>query len=138
MPRISWEEYALEIARTVRLRSEDPWTQVGACILREDNTVASVGYNGAPAGIDIDWSNREMRLAYVIHAEINALRYVRPGEGRIIAVTLLPCSACLTAIAAQKIKKIVYGEVYHRDPRALEVAGKLGLDLYQVDLKDKQ
>ena len=60
--RISWEEYALELAKVSSRRSEDPYVQVGACILRLDNSVAGLGYNGAPNGIEIDWSDRDERL----------------------------------------------------------------------------
>ena len=45
----------MELAIAASLRSEDPYVQVGSCILREDMSVASVGYNGAPSGIEIDW-----------------------------------------------------------------------------------
>ena len=51
MKRLDWEEYALELARVASLRSEDPFMKVGACVLRNDNSVAGVGYNGAPPGI---------------------------------------------------------------------------------------
>ena len=61
MKRLDWEEYALELARVAALRSEDPFMKVGACVLRHDNSVAGLGYNGAPPGIEIDWSNRDER-----------------------------------------------------------------------------
>ena len=53
--RLDWECYALSLARVASLRSEDPFVKVGACVLRYDNSVASLGYNGAPPKVNIDW-----------------------------------------------------------------------------------
>ena len=43
MSRLSWEQYALMIAKVASARSEDPYQKVGACVLRNDFSVASVG-----------------------------------------------------------------------------------------------
>ena len=109
--RADWYQTAMAIARAITIRSEDPYVKVGACILRRDHSVASVGFNGAPPDVDIDWSNRELRRTKVIHAETNALRYIRPKEGWLIAVTLLPCPECLKNIASYQIPVVAYGDV---------------------------
>jgi dCMP deaminase len=57
--RISWPQYAIELAKTAAKRSEDPHIKVGACILGFNNQVLSLGYNGAPAGVNIDWTDRD-------------------------------------------------------------------------------
>lgn len=108
--RPTWEQHALNIAFAASLRSEDPWVKVGACILRADNTVASVGYNGAPAGISIPWHDRDSRRPYVIHAEMNALRSVSAQEisGGLIAVTHHPCAECLKSLTSYGIRRVVY------------------------------
>ena len=49
---ISWDEYFMGIAVFSSLRSKDPGTQVGACIVDKDRKVVSIGYNGMPRGID--------------------------------------------------------------------------------------
>tara|TARA_B100001094_G_scaffold332630_1_gene405565 strand:+ start:1081 stop:1494 length:414 start_codon:yes stop_codon:yes gene_type:complete len=131
--RISWEHYALGLAKAASLRSEDPYVKVGAVVFRHDWSVAGVGYNGAPAGIEIDWSDRDERRKRVIHAEINALRYVRPNEGHTLVCTLLPCSACVQAIAAHGIKKILYDKVYEIDSLALTLCEEFNIDLYSVN-----
>lgn len=112
MTRPSWEEYALLLAEAASTRSEDPYVRVGACVLRGDHSVASVGYNGAPSGVDIDWSSRSKRRGFTIHAEANALRYCRPLEGTVIACTLSPCPECLKLIASHKIDRVVFREWY--------------------------
>jgi dCMP deaminase len=129
--RASWEEYALELAYAASVRSEDPFVKVGACVLRKDMSVAAVGYNGAPSGVEIDWSDRTQRRKRVIHAELNALRYVKPNEGHLIACTLLPCSSCVQAVAAHGIKTIIYNDLYKVDDFALVLCKEFGIDLKQ-------
>ena len=51
--RISWEKFAIEIADTASLRSEDPHRKVGACALNYSNMVIGVGYNGLASGKDV-------------------------------------------------------------------------------------
>jgi dCMP deaminase len=129
---MTWHQYALSIARTVSGRSKDPWKRVGACVLRHDNSVASVGYNGFPAGMPEKWSERDERRKFVIHAEANALRYVQPGEGRVIACTMLPCNDCLRLIASYRINTIVYGETYVLDESTHELATCFGINLIHL------
>ena len=51
---INWDEYFMGIALLSSQRSKDPSTQVGACIVNDENKIISVGYNGAPTGYDDD------------------------------------------------------------------------------------
>jgi len=134
---MNWDEYAMSIAEVVAKKSKDPWHKVGAVILREDNSIASVGYNGFPQGVEEDWSSREERSKFVIHAEQNALRYTSPGEGKTLVSTLLPCRDCLKTIAAYKIKKVIYKEIYKSDPIALEIAEKMGVTVVQFEREPK-
>ena len=129
---MNWDEYGMSIAEVVAKKSKDPWVKVGAVILREDHSIASVGYNGFPQGIEEDWSDREERRKFVIHAEQNALRYTKPGEGKTLCSTLLPCRDCLKTIAAYKIKRVLYKDVYQTDPIALDIAEKMGIQLIKV------
>ena len=134
MARISWEYYALQLAQVAALRSEDPYVQVGAVALRADNSVAGIGYNGAPAGVSIDWSSRDGRRPYVVHAEINALRYVRPHECALMVVTLAPCASCLTVIATYGIKKVRYHTDYTDTGLTKAMAETFGIVLEKIEL----
>lgn len=129
---MTWEEYALGIAEVAARKSKDPWQKVGACVLRHDNTVAGIGYNGFPAGMREDWEDRDKRRLFVVHAEQNALRYVRPNECGLIAVTLLPCNDCLRSIASHGVRKVVFRDVYERDGTSICVAGEFGIELVQI------
>ncbi len=132
--RIDWERYALSLAKVAALRSEDPFVKVGACVLRHDNSVASLGYNGAPPKINIDWSDRDERRRRVIHAEANALRYVKPQECRLLACTLLPCNDCLKLISSYGIKEVVYIEEYDKDCSSLTLASEFGINLKKINV----
>lgn len=47
---ICWDEYFMSIAFLSSMRSKDPSTQVGACIVNEDKRIVGIGYNGFPRG----------------------------------------------------------------------------------------
>ncbi len=58
---ISWDDYFMSIAFLSSMRSKDPSTQVGACIVNADKRIVGIGYNGFPTGCSDDelpW-NRE-------------------------------------------------------------------------------
>jgi dCMP deaminase len=116
MSRLSWEKYALELAKTASLRSEDPYKKVGACALSFDNRVLGVAYNGLQSGKNVDasfWEDRDARRPFMIHAETNVLSLFSRNECGLLAVTMLPCSCCAKMISAWNIPKIVYFEEYN-------------------------
>jgi dCMP deaminase len=126
--RPDWYRYALMLAKTAAMRSEDPYMKVGAVVVRKDNSVASIGYNGAPPGIKLDWQDREKRRKFVIHADT---------EGGFIAITHRPCSACLPVIAAHGILHVVYAEpidpVTYEPGTLDEIAEKLGIQVRRIE-----
>jgi dCMP deaminase len=139
MSRLSWREYAAELAKTAALRSEDPHRKVGACALAEDGKVLALGYNGlasgksiAPWSRDSFWADRDARRPFVIHAEANCLSMIKSGQCHILATTLLPCSYCATMIAAYKIPRVVYLEEYDRDSKAHEIFKFYGISLDKI------
>lgn len=130
--RPKWPVYALALAKTASLRSEDPYVKVGAVVLRYDNSVAGVGYNGAPPKVDIDWSDRDERRKRVLHAEVNALRYCRPGECGMLVSTLLPCTNCMQVIASYGINQVYFEHIYERDINAIKLAEEFGIYLWRI------
>lgn len=135
-PRPDWVNYGLNLADVARSRSQDPYVQVGAVVLRRDHSVASIGYNGAPSGVDLDWSDREARRVLMIHAEVNALRYCTPTDVRegYLMVTGTPCLSCLTSIAAYGIAFVYYRDELENYPtkESHQVAKELGLYLRHI------
>ena len=108
--RLDWPTTAITLAKTIAVaRSEDPYVQVGAVAIKKDKSVI-LGYNGAPSGVNIDWSDRDSRRKRVIHAEANVLNYCKPGEVDYLAVTHMPCCECIKLIAQKGIKKVYYSD----------------------------
>ena len=133
--RLNWPETAMRLAHEIAdCRSEDPWLQVGAAAIKFNKSIV-LGYNGAPSGVDIDWSDRDARRPYVSHAEENVLDYVKPGEVEILAVTGLPCDRCMKIIARKKIKTVYYGKTLEGYDVKLtfNMAKKFGIELIQMD-----
>lgn len=119
---LSWDETFMRIAETVKLRSKDPVTQVGACIVSNDRRILSLGYNGAPNGFPDDmfpWGKEgkylETKYPYVVHAERNAILNFRGSlrefAGASIYVTRYPCNECAKEIIQTGIKEIIYSGV---------------------------
>jgi len=137
--RISWEKHALILAFGASLRSEDPYTRVGACALDYNHNVLGVSYNGlisnftAPKGF---WKDRDKRRQYMIHAETNLLARININQAHIIAVTLLPCSSCAINIAAHKIKKVVYSEKYDYDTKGLDIFKFYNIEVKQIPYRE--
>lgn len=114
---ISWDEYFMGVAGLSGMRSKDPNTQVGACIVSKDNKILSMGYNGFPCGCSDDefpWSREgdmlETKYPFVTHSELNAILNYRGGslEGTKLYVSLFPCNECAKAIIQAGIKTVVY------------------------------
>ena len=118
---ISWDEYFMGIAMLAAKRSKDPNTQVGACIVSQDNIIISTGYNGMPKGCSDDeypWEREgeATKYPYVVHAELNAVLNAngRDLRGSRLYVALFPCNECAKAIIQSGIKELIYlSDKYH-------------------------
>lgn len=107
--RLSWAQTAINLAFDIAFyRSEDPYTQVGACALTRDGFQTFLGYNGPPEGVDIDWFDRDGKNERVIHAEANVLNRIVPGTVELLAITHMPCKTCLKLIKQKKINIVIY------------------------------
>lgn len=114
---ISWNQYFMGVAVLSSLRSKDPNTKVGACIVNNENRIVGIGYSGFPYGCsdsDFPWEREgtfmETKYAYVCHAELNAIlnRIQADIHNCTIYSTLFPCNECAKAIIQSKINKVVY------------------------------
>lgn len=114
---ISWDEYFMGVALLASMRSKDPNTQVGACIVDYENRILSTGYNGFPSGCSDDefpWEREgafgDTKYPFVVHAELNAILNARGKNltNSKIYVALFPCNECAKAIIQSGIKEVVY------------------------------
>ncbi len=133
---LSWDEYFMAIAKLSAMRSKDPSTQVGACIVSDNNRILSIGYNGAPNGYHDDnfpWDREgkplETKYMYVVHAERNAILNYRGSrkdlEGARIYVDLFPCNECAKEIIQSGITKVIYLSDKYKDQDNVIASKKL-------------
>ncbi len=137
---ITWDEYFMGVAILTAQRSKDPSTQVGACIVGQDQRILSTGYNGFPYGCSDDefpWEREgeeanATKYPFVVHAELNAILNARGKNltGAKLYVALFPCNECAKAIIQSGITEVIYLSNKYKDTaptiasrRMLEAAG---------------
>lgn len=140
---LSWGDSFMSLAKVIALRSKDPNTQVGACIVDNSKHVVGLGYNGLPNGYsddEVPWGRNgefvNVKYSYMVHAELNAiLNSTKKLKDCIIYVTLFPCNECAKAIIQSGIKKVVYESDKYGDSPSVIVSKKLfkaaGIELIQ-------
>lgn len=130
---LTWDEYFMGIAMLSAMRSKDPSTQVGACIVNDDKRIMSMGYNGMPRCCsddeypwDRDGVGLDSKYLYVCHAEFNAiLNCERNVRDCTVYVTLFPCNECAKAIVQSGIKEIVYMEDKYADSDSVKASKRM-------------
>ena len=129
---ISWDEYFMGVAALSAMRSKDPNTQVGACIVSPEHKILSMGYNGFPLGCSDDEFTGERegednKYFYSTHSELNAILNYRGGslEGATIYVTLFPCNECAKAIIQSGIRTLVYDSDKYADTAMVKASKKM-------------
>ena len=131
---ISWDEYFMGVAMLSAARSKDPNTQVGACIVSQDNKILSMGYNGFPIGCSDDefpWNRDgdpyDNKYFYTTHSELNAILNYRGGslEGSKLYVTLFPCNECAKAVIQSGIREIIYADDKYADTPSVRASKRM-------------
>ena len=133
-----WDQRFLGLAAEVAQWSKDPNTKVGAVIVRDDRTVASLGFNGFARGISDTpdrLADRTHKLALTVHAEMNAILSSHvPVRGLTLYATLPCCDRCAAHIIQAGIRRVVtlpaeepqaarWGESFERARAMFEEAG---------------
>ena len=132
-------------------RSKDPNTQVGACIVNQQNKIVGIGYNGFPIGCSDDqlpWDKtsdnvNDTKYPYVVHAEANAiLNSTKDLHGSRIYVALFPCNECTKLLIQSGIKELIYLSDKYKNTDSVKASKKM-LDMAKVScrqliMKDKK
>ena len=124
---LSWDEYFMSIAFLSSLRSKDPNTQVGACIVNQKNKIVGIGYNGFPTGC----------------SEVNAILNSISGmlNGCSMYVRLFPCNECAKIIIQSGIKKIIYLSDKYAETDQVKAAKKMfdlsGITYRKINIQRK-
>ena len=122
---MNWDEYFLEIAKTVALKSKDPSSKMGCVIVDQNKRVVSLGYNGLIQGANeskMTLTERPMKYYFAIHSEMNALLFAyRDLTGCTLYNRVATCENCLKYCLQAGIKRFVYRELrvhsYSTDPK---------------------
>ncbi len=117
--RPGWDEYFMEIARTVATRATCPRASVGAVVVR-DHRILTTGYNGAPRHVahctEVGCAMVNGHCLRSTHAEANAI-----VQGALHGVNLAnstmycthqPCINCSKLLISAGVTRIVYDEAY--------------------------
>jgi len=125
--RITKDEYFMNIADAVAVRSTCVRRQIGAVIVVKGRIV-STGYNGPPRGFphcaDIGClrneqnipSGEQQQICRAVHAEQNAIIQAAGHgadlEGAVLYCGFYPCIICTKMIINAGISRVVYKERY--------------------------
>lgn len=109
-----WVEYFRKLAHTIKLKSKDKNTQIGAIIVGKNKEIISTGYNSFPRGIDDEIPSRQERpekYFWFEHAERNAIyNAARIGvstDGTTMYLNCgIPCADCTRGIINAGIVRI--------------------------------
>ena len=140
---LDWNEYFMAVSFLSAMRSKDPATQVGACIVNTEKKIVGTGYNGMPNLPNNDeslpWgktseSALEKKYLYVVHAEMNAIvnKNSESVVGCTIYVSLFPCNECAKLIIQSGIKNVIYLSDKDKDEDRT-IASKKMLDMAGVN-----
>ena len=115
---MNWDEYFINIAEQIKLKSKDIKTQIGVVIVGKDNEIVSTGYNSFARGINDDVEERQERpekYFWFEHAERNAIYNAARIGVSTLGTTMymtcgISCADCARAIINSGISKIVLRE----------------------------
>ena len=151
--RPGWDEYFINISRTVATRGTCDRGRSGALIVR-DRQILVTGYVGSPKGLPHcdeaghlmgEWKHsdgiKRQHCVRTTHAEQNAIcQAAKMGisiESATLYCKMLPCSSCAGMIINSGIKRVVCEKIYHaggKTPKMFEMAG-VKLDILNNEIE---
>ena len=114
--KIKWDLRYMALAAHIATWSKDPSTQVGAVLVRSNNSIASTGYNGFAPGADDSrhlYLDKDYKAANVIHAEINAVDFfmeiskLTNLDGFTLYSSFPTCPDCMETLGARRLSRVV-------------------------------
>lgn len=145
--RPSWDEYFMEIAKVVALRSNCIKRKVAAVIVKNERII-STGYNGTPRGVtnckeggcprcnQFVASGTNLDECFCSHAEENAITQAAYHgvniKGGTLYTTFSPCLICTKMILNSGIVEVVYSHHYPLGTVALKLLSEAGIRLRRL------
>ena len=148
--RPTWDEYFMEIARTVSQRATCDRGRSG-CVIARDKQILVTGYVGSPRGLphcdEVGHLMKKMthedgrvsqHCVRTVHAEQNSIcqaaRLGIPLEGATLYCRMTPCRTCAMLIINCGIKRVVCERKYHDGKESEEMFTQAGLPIeYVID-----
>ena len=151
MARPTWDEYFLEVMKSVAARATCDRGRNGSVIVKEKR-ILSTGYVGAPSGlphcdeighllkkVTHEDGRESMHCLRTAHAELNAItqaaKFGVSIEGSTIYSKMEPCSACAMAIINSGIKRVVCEMQYHAAQETRDMFKQAGIELVVINNK---
>jgi len=143
--RPTWDEYFMEICKTVAKRATCNRGRSG-CVIARDKQILVTGYVGSPKGLphcdDVGHQyqevihpdlTRRMHCVRTIHAEQNAIcQAAKLGvsiDGATLYCKMTPCSVCAKMIINAGIKRVVCEKKYHAGSQSEKIFEQAGVKL---------
>jgi len=138
MTRPSTDHYFMSIARQAATRSTCDRAHVGAVVVRDDGTICSTGYNGAPRGQahcdDVGHIIENGHCIRALHAEGNALDWAYEHlSGYTLYTTHFPCWRCAQRIINRGIVRVVYGVEYRESTEVAKMLRFAGVNVMRLE-----
>lgn len=133
--RPGWDEYFMEIARTVATRGTCTRLSVG-CVVTRDHRILTTGYNGAPRHVahcsEVGCLVVNDHCQRSTHAEANAVvQGALHGvslQGSTVYCTHQPCNGCSKLLISAGVVRIVF-EAAYPDRIAMDLLAEAGVAL---------
>ncbi len=148
-PRPDWDEYFMQIARIVALRSNCMKRKVAAVVVK-DRRIISTGYNGTPRGVkncneggcprcnSLADSGTRLDECLCSHAEENSIVQAAyhgiSVKGATLYSTCSPCLICTKIIINAGIQRVVYNLDYPLAGTATDLLTEAGVELERQTL----
>ncbi len=143
--RPSWDEYFLEISRTVATRGTCDRGRSG-CVIVRDKRILTTGYVGSPPGMPHcdevghqmaefldEGGNRSQHCIRTIHAEQNAIaqasRFGISLNGATLYCKMEPCYVCARLIISAGIMRVIAEKRYQKGEMTREMFRQAGIKL---------
>ncbi len=143
--RPTWDEYFMEVARTIAKRATCDRGRSG-CVIARDKQLLVTGYVGSPVGLphcdDVghlmkkvihDDDSISQHCMRTVHAEQNAIcQAAKLGvalDGATVYCKMTPCRTCAMLIINCGIKRVVCEKKYHRGAESEQMFKDAGVAL---------
>ncbi len=152
--RPTWDEYFMEVSRTIAKRATCDRGRSG-CVIARDKQILVTGYVGSPRGLphcdDVGHLFKKMvhedghisnHCVRTVHAEQNAIcQAARLGialEGSTLYCKMTPCRTCAMLIINCGIKRVVCEKKYHAGAESEQMFAEVGIRLDFVSTDTEQ